>query len=479
MYALARCANQYMPDKTGWRVLFFQFTSIQFHQINGQIVSVSNKKYLARELANALLAGDWTLEGLTQQLTQSLGYLPDWAKPLLASIHDQFSKQYPPVKVSQLASFINHHPLFNRAWMQYRIENGHDLKIRLYTLKFPKKSPPAFICEIPALDTIKDLANWLGVSTLKLEGYADVRGLERKSASRQQQHYHYIWKKKATGSARLLEIPKTHLRAIQRQIHTNILQKIPLHDACHGFRKKHSCLTFVEPHCAKQVVIRMDLRNFFSAIPLRRIHAIFETVGYRTEVARLLTGLCSNQVPHQVITANPDLSWSERKQYSTPHLPQGAPVSPALSNLAAFNLDVRLASLMKKMGGVYTRYADDLAFSGNFSKATCHRLHALVCHIAMDEGFSLNTQKTRIMQQGVRQKLTGLVLNRHANIPRDEYDQLKAILFNCCRYGPASQNLHNHDDFKAYLQGKVTYVKLINPKRAVRLERLFARIDWY
>ncbi len=191
-----------------------------------------------------------------------------------------------------------------------------------------------------------------------------------------------------------------------------------------------------------------------------------------------MAGLCTNQVPHDVLLNNPGLSWRERKQYTTPHLPQGSPVSPALSNLAAFNLDMRLAALMDYMGGRYTRYADDLAFSGNFSKATCHRLHALVCHIAMDEGFSLNTHKTRIMHQGVRQSLTGLVLNQHVNYPRHKYDKLKAILFNCCRYGANSQNRENHHDFKAHLQGKIAYVKSINPTRAVKLERLFNQIDW-
>ena len=440
---------------------------------------MSNKKRFTQELANALLAGNWSIEDLSQRLKHSLGYFPAWAKPLLESVYHQFKHEFPRIKNTQLAFFIDQYPLFDDAWRQYRIDNGRDLLIRNYALQLPKTAAAVLDCDVPYLNTIKDLSDWLSLSSLKLEGYADTRGLERKSASSRQCHYHYIWKKKANGSARLLEIPKTNLRAIQRQIYHEILQNIPLHEACHGFRKGYSCRSYVEPHCAKAVVIRMDLQGFFNSIPLRRIHAIFETIGYRVDVARLLAGLCSNQVPHDVVFSNPDLSWRERKQYSAPHLPQGAPVSPALSNLAAFNLDVRLTSLMEKMGGVYTRYADDLAFSGRFSKATCHRLHALVCHIAMDEGFSLNTHKTRIMHQGVRQSLTGLVLNQHVNYPRYKYDKLKAILFNCCRYGANSQNLENHDDFKAHLQGKIAYVKTINPKRAIRLEQLFAKIEWY
>jgi len=439
---------------------------------------MSNKNLFTQELANALLAGNWTIDDLTARLIHSLGFSPDWAKPLIESIYYQFENEFPRIKNKQLALFIYQHPFFDKAWTQYRIDNWQDLLIRNYTLQQPKTALPVLACDVPYFNTIKDLSNWLGLSSSKLEGYADVRGLERKSASTQQRHYHYIWKKKATGSARLLEIPKTNLRAIQRQIYSEILQKIPLHEACHGFRKGHSCLSYVKPHCAKPVVIRMDLQGFFNSIPVRRIHAIFETIGYSIDVARMLAGLCSNQVPHDVLMSNPDLSWRERKQYSTPHLPQGAPVSPALSNLAAFNLDVRLTSLMKKMAGAYTRYADDLAFSGNFSKATCHRLHALVCHIAMDEGFSLNTHKTRVMNQGVRQHLTGLVLNQHPNYPRYKYDRLKAILYNCVRYGVASQNRDKYVEFKAHLQGKISYVKSINATRAVKLEMLFDQIHW-
>lgn len=439
---------------------------------------MSNKKHITQELANAFLAVDWTIEDLTLSLTKSLGYSTDWAKPLLESIYQEFNHQFPDIKPKQLALFIFEHPLFDRAWTEHRIKNGHDLSIRNYTLQLPAIIPPILPCDVPEFKTVKDLANWLGLSVSKLEGYADCRGLERKSALFWQRHYHYIWKKKLGGSARLLEIPKSNLRAIQRQINIKILQNIPLHSACHGFRKGYSCRSYAQVHCAKPVVIKMDLKGFFSSISTRRIHAIFTSIGYRTEIAQLLTGLCTNQVPHDVLADNSHLSWQERKQYSTPHLPQGAPVSPALANLSAFKLDVRLDALMQKMTGSYTRYADDLALSGDFSKASTHRLHALVSHIAMDEEFQVNNQKTKIMRQGARQSLTGLVVNQHVNYPRYKYDKLKAILFNCHRFGARSQNQDKHDDFKAHLQGKIAYVKSVNPLRAKKLERLFITINW-
>jgi len=440
---------------------------------------MSRKQHFIQELANAFIVSDWTVDDLLRQLTISLDYQPAWGKPLLTSIHQHFKNDFPNIKRDQLARFIAEHSLFEAIWKKQH----HSLIIRSYCLDAPASLPTILKCDVPLFKNTKELAYWLSLDSLplplnRLEGFADTHGLERKSALPHQRHYYYIWKKKRNGTARLLESPKSNLRAIQRQINIQILQKIPLHSACHGFRKNHSCLTFVQVHCNKRVVIRMDLQRFFTSISLRRIHSIFETIGYNTEVARLLAGLCTNQTPHDVLQANPKLSYQERKLYSTPHLPQGAPCSPALANLSAYKLDVRLSALMKKMGGDYTRYADDLAFSGDFSQTTIQRLHAFIYHIVMDEGFSMNTRKTRIMHHGSRQQLTGLILNQHANYPRYKYDQLKAILYNCVRFGAASQNKEKQEDFKAHLQGRITYVKSINPQRAVRLQGLFADIDW-
>ena len=157
----------------------------------------------------------------------------------------------------------------------------------------------------------------------------------------------------------MIEAPKQLMADVQRQIYHIILQHIPLHNACHGFRKMHSCRSYAEPHAGKTVVLHMDLQNFFGSIPLRRIHALFVTVGYRDSVARLLAGLCCHQTPIDIINENQPLCWQQRKQLMVPHLPQGNPSSPALANLAAYKLDLRLDALAKKMGAEYTRYADD------------------------------------------------------------------------------------------------------------------------
>ncbi len=106
------------------------------------------------------------------------------------------------------------------------------------------------------------------------------------------------------------------------------------------------------------------------------------------------------------------------------------------------------------------------------------RFHIRVAAIALEEGFRVNTRKTRVMREGTRQQVTGIVVNRHANIARGDYDILKATLTNCVRHGPASQNREGRPNFRDYLAGKISYVMMVNPQRAGRLQQLFQAICW-
>jgi hypothetical protein len=82
------------------------------------------------------------------------------------------------------------------------------------------------------------------------------------------------------------------------------------------------------------------------------------------------------------------------------------------------------------------------------------------------------------MRQGVRQYLAGVVANQRLNVPRPDYDRLKAILTNCIRPGPASQNREGHQDFRSHLNGRVSFVVMINLNKDARLSRLFDQIQW-
>jgi len=206
------------------------------------------------------------------------------------------------------------------------------------------------------------------------------------------------------------------------------------------------------------------------------VNAIFRAVGYPEEVARTLTALTTHAVPPDQLG---DLPYDQRQRLKTPHLPQGAPTSPALANLVAFGLDVRLAALAKKLDGRYGRYADDLAFSGDASLARRADAVAMsMMRIAWDEGFEPNAKKTRVARRSQRQRLAGLVVNVRPTWPRRERERFEAILTNCVRHGPATQNRARIRDFRAHLAGRLAWLAHIDPKTAADLRPLFDAIEW-
>jgi hypothetical protein len=283
---------------------------------------------------------------------------------------------------------------------------------------------------------------------------------------------------KRTGQPRLIEAPKARLKAAQRLILRDILDHLPAHDAAHGFVRGRSCLSAAQTHGGEHVVVTVDLRDYFPTVPVRRVHGLFRCLGYPWPVARTLTGLCSTSTPIAVIGVGP-VDRAARDRHRFAHLPQGSPTSPALANLCTFRLDCRLEGLAARCEARYTRYADDLAFSGDAGFAgTLGPFLRGVAAIARDEGFALNDRKTRIMRRNGRQSVTGLVVNQHLNVPRDVYDALKATLHNCRRLGPASQNRDGHPDFRAHLDGRVTWVETVNLRRGFRLRRMFEAVDW-
>ena len=230
--------------------------------------------------------------------------------------------------------------------------------------------------------------------------------------------------------------------------------------------------------------MKFDLADFFPSVAAARVVRIFRTVGYSEPVARLLAGLCTTRTPADVWAARPTPAadgsdHTARLRLVGRHLPQGAPTSPALANLAAHRLDRRLAGLAAALDATYTRYADDLTFSGGAELARrSARLSRLVGEVVAEEGFTLNPSKSRVQRRGGRQQVTGVVVNVRPNLPRAAFDLLKATLTNCVRRGPAGQNRAGHADFRAHLTGRVAHAAAVNPARGRQLRRLFDAIRW-
>jgi len=311
-----------------------------------------------------------------------------------------------------------------------------------------------------------------------------LKALGNKLRNPKLQHYHYRMLPKRSGGIRVTEVPKPWLKELQRRILSGILDRVPVHAEVHGFVKGRSIATFAAPHVGKRVLLRLDFQDFFPAFPAARVQALFRTLGYPEPVADRLGGIATNEVPRDFWKRRPPEvdsdRWNEsRILYSRPHLPQGAPTSPCLANLMAYRLDCRLSGLARSAGAVYTRYADDVGFSGDVEfERGVERFAAHVAAIALEEGFAVNHHKTRIMRRGVRQQLAGVVVNEKLNLRRRELELLEAILTNCVRFGPESQNRAGVPDFRAHLEGRIGFVEMIHGERGRELRNMFDAIVW-
>jgi len=439
------------------------------------------EEFAAWVLARLFIATDWTAPAMEAVVLEALGRktAPKWLSRLVAEVLAQSPTPYAPSPCT-LEKIILASPQLHGLRL-YARDNPLFEEVSIGSAPFAPVS--AFRdTDIPAMEVIGDVASWLNLPMRQLEWLADVEGYRVGSTSEATRHYRYAWVPKRSGPPRLIEAPKPLLKGIQRKILREILDKVAVHGAAHAYCRGRSCLTAAQLHAGEDVVVTMDLKDFFPSIPMRSVHGLFRCLGYPWEMARILGALCSTATPADVFERLPAES---RPDYETAlllrqgHLPQGAPTSPALANLCAWRLDCRLDGLARRLGARYTRYADDLAFSGDRDLAReIRRFLPLVVAICADAGFAVNHHKTRIMGQGGRQCLTGLSINRHVNVPRDTYDRLKAIVYNCVRHGPAGQNRDGLADFRAHLDGRISWVESVNRVRGDRLRLLFERIDW-
>ena len=330
---------------------------------------------------------------------------------------------------------------------------------------------------LPMLSTPDDLATWLGIPVGKLAWLTNRFSENRRPQSKKEAHYHFHWVRKRKGGYRLIEAPKSTLKQVQTRILEEILNRIPTHEAAHGFVTGRSAVTNARPHVRRRVVVKLDLENFYPSVRFSRVVAIFRSVGYNREIALWLARLTTSAVPTGLET--PEGGASALWAYIPRHLPQGAPTSPALANLSAYALDVRLSGLAAKYRLAYTRYADDLTVSGSGKIIPAlSELLPHITHIIRSERFRINRAKRKVLRNNQRQVITGVIVNRHINIQRSEFDQLKAIVNNCIRQGPASQNRSGHQDFAAHLRGRIAHVLQLNRAKGQRLLKAYLLIDW-
>jgi RNA-directed DNA polymerase len=322
--------------------------------------------------------------------------------------------------------------------------------------------------QLPALATPADLAQALNLPIPRL------RWLAFHSEAATVTHYVRFQVPKKSGGMRELSAPHRDLAAAQQWILIHILEKIPTHDAAHGFVPGRGTMSNAVAHVGRAAVVNLDLKDFFPSITFPRVKGIFQELGFSPAVATILALLCTECPRRKVEYAGRVFHVATGPR----GLPQGACTSPALSNLLARRLDSRLNGLARKLGFTYTRYADDLTFSAAGEPvAKTGYLLARVRHIVADEKLTVNETKTRVQRPGTRQTVTGIVVNKRPNVPRRTARRLRAILHQAKKTGLAAQNREQRDNFEPWLGGMIAYVQMVNPDKGRRLREAFRAVS--
>jgi RNA-directed DNA polymerase len=405
---------------------------------------------VAKALADAFLSSPWQRAALLEAGYAVLGAKRRWLGPVVTALLRAY-REAPADRPRELARFVATIEAVRPAIVRTR------RAVATRTVRMRWDTPP--------IDDLAALADFIDLDGDDLDWFADRREINRHARDQRLRHYRYTWL-----GHRLIEAPKPRMRAMQRRLLDEVLGRLPIHGQVHGFVPGRGVHTFAAIHAGQPVLVRLDLMAFFSTVTASRVYGLFRTAGYPEPVAHALTALTTTRTPADVLRGAPD--WHRAALLRRPHLPQGAPTSPALANLCAFRLDRRLAGLATRFGVAYARYADDLAFSGALSQSSARRLVRHVTEIAAGEGFRVHPAKTRIRGQADRQALAGLVVNAHAAVPREEYDRLRAILHNAARDGLEAADRDGHPDFAAYLAGRVAWVSHRHPSRADKLRSL-------
>lgn len=262
---------------------------------------------------------------------------------------------------------------------------------------------------------------------------------------------------KKSGGRRKIEAPVDRLKNIQRWIKDEIVDSFSPNDAALGFRKGFSIVDNAIRHVGKELVINLDIKDFFPSITYDQVLRMFVYMGYKLEVAHLLTKLCTN---------------------SKNALPQGSPASPSISNIILLKLDKRLSCLANSIGSDYSRYADDLTFSGN---KNIKNVVPLVKRIVHEEGYVINEKKVRLQYSNQRQEVTGLTVNSCVMVSRKLIKEIDNAIYYCNKYGIDDHMKFikcNKHFYRDHLYGVAYFIKMVNEEKGEKYLVKLSNIDW-
>ncbi|WP_158818133.1 reverse transcriptase family protein [Methylocapsa sp. S129] len=320
--------------------------------------------------------------------------------------------------------------------------------------------------------------------------YGTLNGIVR----RQIDPYRVFAIRKRNGGKRSICVPEPGLLSVQRWIHEHILCShyalSRLSNQSTAYAPGCSHLANARRHISAAWLLKLDITRFFESISERQVYRVFRGFGYRALVAFFLTRLCTRVLPFAVDRRlkRQIRRWrtGEPRRYLNAavvgHLPQGAPTSPMLANFVCTVLDAELQTIAVREGLTYTRYADDMTFSGGIGVA-CSPAEIIreISTIVGKFGFGINSQKTSIAKNGSRKIVTGLsVEGDMLRLPRSYKDELRQELFFLKKYGIAEHcsrtNHKNHMSYLLRLAGRIRYAVSAEPIIGTRMMLQFQHL---
>lgn len=309
---------------------------------------------------------------------------------------------------------------------------------------------------LPVIQDDKELGDFLEID------YSLLRVLTYHRDVIYTENYNHFEIPKKSGGMRTISEPKPNLKKAQKKILTDLLEKLTIPTQAHGFIKGRSVVTGASVHSTKpELLINIDLENFFPTITFSRVRGLFMSFGYSGYISSLLAMLCTEceRMPIEIKDKIYYTKISERL------LPQGAPSSPMITNYICSRLDKRLDGLAHTYGFTYTRYADDMSFSlPDKKEINLGSFLYYITNIVVEEGFSINQKKTRILRKNNRQSITGIVLNgEEIGIARKWVKNFRALLHH------AKLQLENQgtlsDETRNQISGRIAWLQCVNAER--------------
>ncbi len=283
-------------------------------------------------------------------------------------------------------------------------------------------------------------------------------------------HYQKFYLPKKSGGKRQIAAPMPHLKKLQHWVLLNILNKVPLHDAVNGFALNRSIVTNAQPHVGKELVLNMDVKDFFPSIHFKRVKGLMQRLGYSQKIATIISLICTEAATDEVAIDGKNYFVQKGNRV----LPQGAPSSPAITNILCFKLDKRLQGLATKLHCNYTRYADDVSFSGT-KEVDAQQLVWRIKRIMQDEGFTVHPDKIRIMRKGTQQEVTGVVVNQQLSVSRKKLRAFRALLHNIKKADSKSMQW-GVGSLSNSILGYANFVKMVNPVKGAKLQQTIAEL---